>query len=346
MNTLQTVEELKQLQRVVIKEELLALTGKHFDAALLNNLIFWAGIVEKMDTNLKNQIRQMEARNTKQTVIDKKKKQLRNGWFYKTGEEILSELMGWGSGSTISRTIDSFVKKGWMEKGNNPDPTQQWDRTKWYRVSITKIASDLHELGYALEGYSLSQEQPKMEEKQSEPAPLPILHSEKCILQDEKSILHSERTIPEGLLQKGTLEKDFEEEEVLPTVITEADILSLVNDKIKEREITNQKTITAILDVAANCKQIGGTDWEKAQNYVISIVEDKMKSFGQKQRQKNQGGSNRKSTRKEDLSEDVKQQLAEQAAEKQQQDNTEDLLAIQRQLEEEMKMYQKETANA
>lgn len=76
----------------------------------------------------------MEARNTKQTVIDKKKKQLRNSWFYKTGEEILSELMGWGSGSTISRTIDSFVKKGWMEKGNNPDPTQQWDRTKWYRV--------------------------------------------------------------------------------------------------------------------------------------------------------------------------------------------------------------------
>jgi hypothetical protein len=141
--------------------------------------------------------------------------------------------------------------------------------------------------------------------------------------------------------------KDFEEEEVLPTVITEADILSLVNAKIAEREITNQKTIKAILDVAANCKQIGGTDWEKAQNYVISIVEDKMKSFGQKQRQKNQGGSNRKSTRKEDLSEDVKQQLAEQAGEKQpQQDNTEDLLAIQRQLEEEMKMYQKETANA
>ena len=289
MDTLQTVEELKQLQRVVIKEELLALTGKHFDASLLNNLIFWAGIVEKMDTNLKNQIRQMEARNTKQTVIDKKKKQIRKGWFYKTGDEILSELMGWGSGSTISRTIDSFVKKGWMEKGNNPDPTQQWDRTKWYRVNIAKIASDLHELGYALEGYSLPQEQPKTEEKQPEPVPLPILHSE--------------RTIPESLLQKVTSEKDFEEEEVLPNVITEADILSLVNAKIQEREITNQKTIAAILDVAANCKQIGGTDWEKAQNYVIRIVEDKMKSFGQKQKVKQSAKDKRATGRKEQLPE-------------------------------------------
>ncbi|MFZ7936460.1 hypothetical protein ACO1D2_00830 [Bacillus thuringiensis] len=42
-------QEVRELQHVVIKEELVALTGKHFDAALLNNLIFWAGITEKMD---------------------------------------------------------------------------------------------------------------------------------------------------------------------------------------------------------------------------------------------------------------------------------------------------------
>jgi len=63
-------------------------------------------------------------------------------------------------------------------------------------------------------------------------------------------------------------------------VITESHVFSLANNKIEERGITNGKTITAILDVAMKCKQIGGTDWEKAQNYVICIVEDKMKQLG------------------------------------------------------------------
>lgn len=302
--TVQTVDE---LQRVVIKEELLALTGKHFDAALLNNLIFWAGIVEKMDNNLQTQIRQLEARNAKQTVIDKKKKQLRNGWFYKTGEELLAELMGWGSASTISRAIDGFVKNSWMEKGNNPDPAERWDRTKWYRVNLVKIAADLQELGYALEGYSLVQEQPQTEEKPSGPAPLPILQDEKCSLQDETSSLQDERTIPEGLLQKGTSEKDFEEEEVLPTV-TEMDVIHLMNAKVKERGITNQKTITAIFDVVTKCKAIGTTDRAAAENYVITIVEEKMQKFGQKQKAAKPHRSKQQPTRKEMLPQWLEQQ--------------------------------------
>ncbi len=286
-NSLETIEEqeVRELQRVVIKEELLALTEKHFDAALLNNLIFWAGIVEKMDKNLKVQIKQLEARKTKQTTIDKKKKQIRNGWFFKTGDELLAELMDWGSASTISRTINNFVKKGWVEKGNNPDPSKKWDRTTWLKINLTKIASDLHTLGYALDGYSLVQEPVKEEEKQLKDAPLSILHSEKCILHDEKSILHSGRTIPEGLLQKDTSLSTFEEEEENNTVsISESTILDLMNQKITEREITNQKTIKAILDVAAKCKAIGSIDLTSAENYVIKVVEEKMSKFGQKQK--------------------------------------------------------------
>lgn len=294
-NSLETTEEqeVRELQRIVIKEELLALTGKHFDAALLNNLIFWSGITEKMDKNLKLRIKQMEARNTKQSAIDKKKKQIRNGWFYKTGDELLAELMDWGSASTISRTLNNFVKEGWIEKGNNPDPSKKWDRSTWLKVNLTKIASDLHTLGYALEGYSLAQgtstknskNSVETEEKSKETASLPILHSEKCILHDEKSILHSDRTIPEGLLQKDTSLSTFEEEEGNITVsISESTILDLMNQKIKEREITNQKTIKAIHDVASKCKAIGTTDLTAAENYVIKVVEEKMSKLGQKQK--------------------------------------------------------------
>lgn len=294
-NSLETTEEqeVRELQRIVIKEELLALTGKHFDAALLNNLIFWSGITEKMDKNLKLRIKQMEARNTKQSAIDKKKKQIRNGWFYKTGDELLAELMDWGSASTISRTLNNFVKEGWIEKGNNPDPSKKWDRSTWLKVNLTKIASDLHTLGYALEGYSLAQgtttknseNSVETEEKSKETASLPILHSAKCILHDEKSILHSGRTIPEGLLQKDTSLSTFEEEEENTTdSISESTILDLMNQKIKEREITNQKTIKAILDVASKCKVIGTTDLTAAENYVIKVVEEKMSKLGQKQK--------------------------------------------------------------
>lgn len=285
-------QEVRELQRVVIKEELVALTGKHFDAALLNNLIFWAGITEKMDNNLKLQITQMEARKTKQSIIDKKKKKIRNGWFYKTGDELLFEIMNWGSASTISRSINNFVKQGWVEKGNNPDPTKKWDRTTWYKMNLTKIASDLHELGYALEGYTLAQKQEEIVEektsehdlKQEKTASSCILQNEICILHSEKSILHSGETIPEGILHKVTSEKEFEEEEIITNPVTESMILDLMNQKIEEREITNQKTIKAIHDVVSKCKAIGTTDLTAAENYVIKVVEEKMSKLGQKQK--------------------------------------------------------------
>lgn len=319
-NSIETTEEqeVRELQRVVIKEELLALTGKHFDAALLNNLIFWAGITEKMDKNLKLRIKQMETRKTKQSAIDKKKKQIRNGWFYKTGDELLAELMDWGSASTISRTLNNFVKEGWIEKGNNPDPSKKWDRATWLKVNLTKIASDLHTLGYALEGYSLAQEMTtkniensvETEEKHKETALLPILHSEKCILHDEKSILHSGRTIPEGLLQKDTSLSTFEEEEEINTVsISESTILDLMNQKITEREITNKKTIKAIHDVSAKCKAIGTNDLTAAENYVIKVVEEKMSKLGQKQKVRK--GTATKTVRSEMVPEWVKEDKEE-----------------------------------
>ncbi|MDA1861162.1 hypothetical protein PDK22_26100 [Bacillus cereus group sp. BY122LC] len=290
MSNLEVMEEkeVRELQRVVIKEELVALTGKHFDAALLNNLIFWAGITEKMDNNLKLQITQMEARKTKQSIIDKKKKKIRNGWFYKTGDELLFEIMNWGSASTISRAINNFVKQGWVEKGNNPDPTKKWDRTTWYKMNLTKIASDLQELGYALEGYTLAQKQqektPEHEVNQEETASSCILQNEICILHSEKSILHNGETIPEGLLQKDTSLPITEEEEIITNPVTESMILDLMNQKIKEREITNTKTIKAIHDVASKCKAIGNTDLTAAENYVIKVVEEKMSKLGQKQK--------------------------------------------------------------
>lgn len=291
MSNLEVMEEqeVRELQRVVIKEELVELTGKHFEAALLNNLIFWHGITEKMDQSLLVQISQLEKRGAKQGAINKKKKQIRDGWFFKTADELSAELIGWGSPQKIGRALNELSKNGWIEKGNNPDPKMKWDRTTWLKVNINKIATDLFKIGYALEGYSLVQEtekKPKVFESNSaKNTSLRKFHFGICKFHFGSSKFQNGRTIPEGLLQKETsLPITEEEEEIITNPVTESMILDLMNSKIKEREITNQKTIKAIHDVSAKCKAIGTTDLTAAENYVIKVVEEKMSKLGQKQK--------------------------------------------------------------
>jgi hypothetical protein len=217
----------QELQRVVIKEELYMLTGNHYEAALLNNLIFWHGIVEKTDKNIERRIIALEEKGAKQKQINSQKDKLRNGWFYKTAEEITNELMGWGSNAKVTRAMKRFVEQGWIEKGNNPDPKKKWDRTSWYKMNIDNIARDLHNLGYALDGYTLYQpnenadkyeiqEDTTFEDDTKESPPLRIFQNEKCnfqneisslqnensIFQNENSKFQNERTIPEGFNQK------------------------------------------------------------------------------------------------------------------------------------------------
>lgn len=289
-NSLKTTEEqeVRELQRVVIKEELVELTGKHFEAALLNNLIFWHGITEKMDQSLLVQISQLEKRGAKQGTINKKKKQIRDGWFFKTADELSAELIGWGSPQKIGRALKELSKNGWIEKGNNPDPKMKWDRTTWLKVNINKIATDLFKIGYALEGYSLVQEteeKPKeFESNSAKKASLRKFHFGICKFHFGSSKFQNGRTIPEGLLQKVTSEKEFEEEENNTLRVSESMILILMNQKINDREITNKKTIKAIHDVASKCKAIGTTDLIAAENYVIKVVEEKMSKLGQKQK--------------------------------------------------------------
>lgn len=85
-------------------------------------------------------------------------------------------------------------------------------------------------------------------------------------------------------LKKKDLQKNLEEEEIITPSVTESMILDLMNQKIKDREITNKKTIKAIYDVSSKCKAMGTTDLIAAENYVIKVVEEKMSKLGQKQR--------------------------------------------------------------
>lgn len=361
----------RKLQSIVIKENLFALTEKHFDAALLNNLIFWNGIVENMDMNLKNQIRQMEARKAKPHLIERKKQEIRNGWFYKTGEEILTEMMGWGSASTITRTIDNFVKRGWMEKGNNPDPKKKWDRTKWYRVNVVQIVKELHELGYALDGYSLYKEvpnsgisgdenppkdapngseiEPNEPTKADEPAPLPIFHGEKCIFHGETSIFHGERTIPEGLQQKGIslFKRDDDEEKakrVSRVELSSTDVEAIERSLQLEFSEMNPRSFISVCRKVRRKHEKNGVkvDYEEylrtcLENKVIELAERKKKDEERKKEEQSKQKSPRsRSGRKEMLPKWLEQKDEEYISP---QENQTDVEEQRRKLEEALKKY-------
>lgn len=314
----------EELQRVVIKEELMALietyygrkNGIHMRAAFLNNLIFWQGIQLKTDKRQAQKIQRAIASKVSEKSIKKMKESYRNGWFYKTAEENEIELMGFCSPSSITRMNKEFKEQGWLEVGKNPDPKKKYDRSTWYKVNLEKINSDLNKLGYHLEGFKFTVDEEVQEtpaesifhgESTVEPAPQSIFHGESSIFHGESSICHHGRTIPEGFTED--LSKGIEEEEEL---ITLSDVTSFLNEQIQKREITNKKTLTAIFEVAEKCRAIGTTDREAMENYCIKIVEDKMQSFGQKQ--KVAGGTGRKKPVRKELVPDWMNETEEEKA--------------------------------
>ena len=170
------------------------------------------------------------------------------------------------SATTMERIMSALVDKGWLDRRRNPK--YKWDKTYQYRVNIIQIQRELMELGYSLEGYSLGEI--KVEASK--------LQNEASTLQNEVSSLQNEGAIPE-ITTKSTLKTLEEEEEV----ITLADVMIFINEQIALRAITNQKTLTAIYEVATKCRAVGTNDREAMQNYCITVIEEKMAKFGQKQ---------------------------------------------------------------
>ena len=138
---------MKPLKRVVIKEELVALTGDFRPAIILNQFIYW---IERMKDTDKYILEEKERASKEQLEVSIDES---NGWIYKTAEELNEELMVGMSKATIGKYINQLVEAGYLAKRNNPK--YKWDKTLQYRVDLVKVQKDLAKLGYALEGYKL-----------------------------------------------------------------------------------------------------------------------------------------------------------------------------------------------
>jgi len=161
------MSEPKKLKRVVIKEELVALTDDYIAALALCQFLYWSERRNDFD----------------KFILEEKQRQpdlnadLTHGWIYKSIDELYDELMLKPlSPSTLRRRVETLVERGWIDRRRNPQ--FKWDKTWQYRPNIFKIQHDLLELGYSLEGYPLQ--------------------FDKCILQGETSNVQGETSNVQG----------------------------------------------------------------------------------------------------------------------------------------------------
>lgn len=137
----------KRLKRIVIKEELRALTGSTLDAVVLGQFIYWSERVKDFDDFIKE-----EKKRDQNIKVD-----FSHGWIYKSAPELLEEIMMDVSEASIRRSMIRLNLHGWIARRNNPK--YSWDKTFQYRVDFKKIQEELWDIGYYLEGYQRLEEE-------------------------------------------------------------------------------------------------------------------------------------------------------------------------------------------
>jgi len=202
---------MKKLKRIVIKEELVALTGDFKLAIVLNQMLYWSERVADFDQFLIEEKNRMKEENE-----DGHSLEFRHGWIYKSAQQLAEECMITKSETTMRRYLDQLVSKGWLMQRNNP--VYKWDKTFQYRVNLQKIEQDLQNLGYALEGYPLYMKKIENDETNNPSRDLNFLPSN---LQNENSISQKESSNiqPNGSsFHRET--RSFQNENAIPETIT------------------------------------------------------------------------------------------------------------------------------
>ena len=230
---------MKPLKRVVIKEELVELTGDYRPALILNQFIYW---IERMYDADKYILEEKERALKEDMEINMDESK---GWIYKTAEELSEELMTGMSKSTIGRYIKELVSAGYLHQRRNPK--YKWDKTMQYRVNLYKVQLDLAKLGYALEGYRLLPNIQIVEnvelEEEVESVVETITENKKSLTCDE--VKDDEVTTCDEVgtnnLKKSIDDTIIHENEEKYTSNLEKDLEKNVNDDIEDIEAKNKR---------------------------------------------------------------------------------------------------------
>jgi DnaD/phage-associated family protein len=175
---------MRKLNRVVIKEELVKLTGNYKKALTLNQFLYWTERIgfQRYDKFIKEE--------TDRFLGDTEN--LEGGWIYKKSEELAGEIMITGSPKTARRYCNQLVKDGYLLERKNPKI--KWDHTKQYRVNLLKIKTDLDNIGYDLQGYRFDDEPLKRPNCQNDDSDC---QNDDSNCQNDDSNCQDDDTIPE-----------------------------------------------------------------------------------------------------------------------------------------------------
>jgi len=131
MSRASAIPELPKEPLIVIRSSFISFcSGDHCAAALLNNFLYWHNWCVDRERH----------DNTAQAADPEHLSAEPGYWFWKTGEDLESDLLGLFSGKIRSATA-LLIEKGYVETRNNPkDP---FDRTKQFRLLTDRLRSDL-----------------------------------------------------------------------------------------------------------------------------------------------------------------------------------------------------------
>lgn len=125
-------------QVAVIRREFVDLTGDHFSAVILNQLLYWTQRVKDFDLLLEEE----RIFNPECNVSP------RHGWIYKTANELSEETMLRASHPTMRKYLKLLIEQGWIDE--RPNSIDKWKKTTQYRVNLRKLQEDLHAIGHTL----------------------------------------------------------------------------------------------------------------------------------------------------------------------------------------------------
>lgn len=236
---------IEKLKRVVIKEELVALTRDYTLAILLNQMIYWSERTKDADKYIREEQKRMKTEGIEANIA------LTHGWIYKKAEELAEETMMSLSNQTIGRKLDFLIKNQWLDVRHNPE--HKYDRTKQYRVNFIKIQVDLHKLGYHLEGYKID-------------VPNSMMENANSTVENGHSILENHNSKTEN--QNSMMEEQYQRlQQRSQTETTNKTTTQVPNDVVVEIESALGTSVKTLLPQLKRWVQEYGPDYliQKAQ---------------------------------------------------------------------------------
>ena len=264
--------EPKKLKRVVFKEEFVALTKKVNHAIVLNQMIYWSERTKDAKKFAEEEM--ARARKFSDGSVETEEEVLEtllSGWIYKSSEELIEDTMLSISRKTMDRILDDLVAEKWLSRRRNPK--YKWDKTWQYRVDLNKIQSDLKELGYPLDGYTLPVPDEKNDEETNDG------HDDPSNGQNDLSNGQNDLAIPE------ITNKDYNQK--LQTVdysifssssVDELEASTNLSEKEEEEELEINKHVIDYLSNHLNYNSFMIEDIEKhmKKNKIRSFTKDQL----------------------------------------------------------------------